>query len=48
MATPVLPSDRYHPCSHLHQEDPEWQAGYRGGASQALADRWGQRRLAAT
>ena len=28
MATPVLPFDRYHPRSHLHQEDPEWQAGY--------------------
>ena len=31
MATPVLPFDRYHPRSHLHQEDPEWQAGYRAG-----------------
>jgi hypothetical protein len=31
MATLVLPSDRYHPRSQLHQEDPEWQAGYRAG-----------------
>jgi predicted branched-subunit amino acid permease len=31
MATLVLPSDRYHPRSHLHQEDPEWQAGYQAG-----------------
>jgi hypothetical protein len=31
MATLVLPSDRYQPRSHLHQEDPEWQAGYRAG-----------------
>ena len=28
MATTVLLSDRYHPRSHLHQENPEWQAGY--------------------
>ena len=31
MATHVFPSDRYHPRSHLHREDPEWQAGYRAG-----------------
>ncbi|MGD0945693.1 MAG: hypothetical protein ABR972_15695 [Acidimicrobiales bacterium] len=31
MATLVLLSDRYRPRSHLHQEDPEWQSGYREG-----------------
>ena len=31
MATTVLLSDGYQPPSHLCQEDPEWQAGYRTG-----------------